>query len=69
MSNQILLLLCLLSPAVLSSQPLLQTSQGMLLGTTEKSRNGRSYSAFLGVPYGQPPVGILRYMYSFWYLH
>ncbi|XP_033228894.1 uncharacterized protein LOC117180506 [Belonocnema kinseyi] len=36
-------------------------SQGMLNGTIRESRSGRRYSAFLGIPYGQPPTGKLRF--------
>lgn len=44
----------------LNAQPLIQISQGKLKGTFLKSRSGRKYSAFLGIPYAQPPIGNLR---------
>lgn len=45
----------------LNAQPLIQISQGKLKGTFLKSRSGRKYSAFLGIPYAQPPIGNLRF--------
>ncbi|XP_043467863.1 uncharacterized protein LOC122502062 [Leptopilina heterotoma] len=62
MENQLIILLFyLIFAPVLNSKLLVETLQGKLLGTVEKSRSGRNYSAFLGVPYGQPPIGILRF--------
>uniref|UniRef100_A0A0K8STH4 Carboxylic ester hydrolase n=2 Tax=Lygus hesperus TaxID=30085 RepID=A0A0K8STH4_LYGHE len=40
---------------------LVETPNGILDGYTLTSRAGRSYYAFSGVPYGQPPVGPLRF--------
>ncbi|XP_051154450.1 uncharacterized protein LOC127277391 [Leptopilina boulardi] len=62
MSKQLItILIYLISTIVLNSEIIVQTSQGILRGTIEKSRNGRNYSAFLGIPYGKPPVGDLRF--------
>ncbi|XP_046464767.1 venom carboxylesterase-6-like [Neodiprion pinetum] len=35
--------------------------QGTLLGTVRKTIHNRTVSAFLGIPYAQPPVGDLRF--------
>lgn len=35
--------------------------QGILRGITLETHRGRSISAFLGVPYAQPPTGNLRF--------
>nr|WCC58196.1 carboxylesterase [Pharsalia antennata] len=35
--------------------------QGRVQGTHQKSYNGRTYTAFEGIPYGKPPVGDLRF--------
>ncbi|XP_046628117.1 juvenile hormone esterase-like [Neodiprion virginianus] len=35
--------------------------QGKLQGTTRTTRNNRIVSAFLGIPYAQPPIGNLRF--------
>lgn len=42
------------------SEPLVEISEGFLKGTTLTTRNGRNISAFMGVPYAQPPIGDLR---------
>lgn len=39
---------------------LVNISDGLLKGTIITSRNGRNISAFLGVPYAEPPIGNLR---------
>lgn len=39
---------------------LVKTKNGIIDGTFQQSRNGRNYSAFLGIPYGKAPVGDLR---------
>lgn len=40
--------------------PQVKIDEGLLEGRTFIARNGRNFSAFLGVPYGQPPIGNLR---------
>lgn len=45
---------------VLNAESMIEISQGKLVGTTLRSRNGRIFSAYLGLPYAQPPVGDLR---------
>ncbi|XP_046753940.1 juvenile hormone esterase-like [Diprion similis] len=42
-------------------EPEVTILQGNLLGTTMTTRKNRSISAFLGIPYGQPPIGNLRF--------
>ena len=44
----------------LQAELLVNISQGLLKGTTLETSNGRKISAFLGVPYAEPPVGELR---------
>ena len=44
----------------LEAERLVHTSQGLLNGTTFESRKGRNITAFIGIPYAQPPVGELR---------
>jgi carboxylesterase type B len=39
--------------------------QGELEGTTLTSRNGRTFAAFQGIPYAEPPVGNLRFKVRF----
>lgn len=38
-----------------------QITKGSLKGLTLKSRNGRSYYSFRGIPYAKPPIGELRF--------
>lgn len=43
---------------------ILNTKYGTLKGLTEQSRGGRSYFAFYGIPYAEPPLGDLRFKVS-----
>lgn len=56
-----LLLLYLFCGSFIKMQPTVTISQGKLNGTLEQSRNGRIYSAFLGIPYAEPPINDLRF--------
>ena len=38
-----------------------RTNQGDLTGVARTARNGEPYTAFLGVPFAQAPVGDLRF--------
>ncbi|KAJ4451370.1 hypothetical protein ANN_02832 [Periplaneta americana] len=55
------LLICCLWTAHCSYGPTVYIEQGALEGTLMTSRYGRTYYAFQGVPYAQPPVGELRF--------
>jgi hypothetical protein len=44
--------------------PVVTVIQGKMQGTKMTSRNGRSFYAFLGIPYATPPVGPLRFKAS-----
>lgn len=50
----------LLVNAVLSD-PRVQPPCGPLVGTYIQARGGRNISAFLGIPFGKPPVDNLRF--------
>ncbi|XP_033229045.1 esterase E4-like [Belonocnema kinseyi] len=43
------------------SFPQVQISDGVLYGSTHTTRNGKTISSFLSIPYAQPPVGNLRF--------
>ncbi|KAF4526357.1 hypothetical protein B566_EDAN014095 [Ephemera danica] len=45
----------------MSSDPEVTLRQGALSGTFRRSRNGRTFCAFQGIPYAKPPVGNLRF--------
>lgn len=40
-------------------------AQGLLRGTTKTTRGGRSFGAFEGIPFAQPPLGELRFKVIF----
>lgn len=44
--------------------PVVETSQGSLQGKYMITKQGREFSAFLGIPYAKPPVGQLRFAVS-----
>jgi Carboxylesterase type B len=44
--------------------PVVTVLQGKMRGIKMTSRNGRSFYAFLGIPYATPPVGPLRFKVS-----
>lgn len=54
------LLLNLLWIFSINAEPLVQISHGTLNGTVEIARYGKTYSAFRGIPYAQPPIGNRR---------
>ncbi|XP_051164616.1 juvenile hormone esterase-like [Leptopilina boulardi] len=43
------------------AESVVNISEGLLKGTIITSRNGRNFSAFIGVPYAEPPIGVLRF--------
>jgi len=45
---------------VLGEDNILSLSQGKIKGSILKSRNGREFKAFQGIPYAKSPVGDLR---------
>lgn len=45
-----------------NAAPRVKISEGALRGVHLKTYNGRTISAFLGIPYAQPPIGDLRYV-------
>lgn len=51
--------------SVISCEPLIKTTKGTIRGKVLKSRYGRDYYSFTGVPYGKPPVGDLRFQVVF----
>jgi len=48
-------------PTTTQEDVLVEIDQGSLRGKRMKSRGGREYLAFIGVPYAKPPLGELRF--------
>ncbi|XP_060845477.1 uncharacterized protein LOC132925065 [Rhopalosiphum padi] len=53
-------ILMLLVGLVFGTDNTLKLSQGKIKGSVFKSRNGRDFQAFQGIPYAKPPIGDLR---------
>jgi hypothetical protein len=45
--------------------PIVDIYTGRLSGIASRSRNGKEYYEFLGIPYAQPPVGVLRFKVNY----
>lgn len=58
------LLLLIQSCSWADQQPLATIPLGRLEGHWMRSRNGRTFYAFSGVPYAKPPVGDLTFKVS-----
>lgn len=43
------------------ADPIVQLRSGFVRGIVEKHEDGFDYFAFKGIPYGEPPVGELRF--------
>lgn len=57
---KIFCILTILMGLVLGEDNILSLSQGKIKGSILKSRNGREFKAFQGIPYAKSPVGDLR---------
>lgn len=42
-------------------QETLEKAEGSILGLILKSRNGRNYYSYTGIPYAKPPIGERRF--------
>ncbi|VVC41625.1 Carboxylesterase type B, conserved site,Carboxylesterase, type B,Carboxylesterase type B [Cinara cedri] len=51
----------LLYLSAVSCEPVIKTAKGKIRGQILKSRYGRDYYSFTGIPYAKPPVGELRF--------
>ncbi|KAK9872455.1 hypothetical protein WA026_017924 [Henosepilachna vigintioctopunctata] len=56
-----LILFLILGCHIVHSVPRAHLKQGVVQGTNRKSYDGRTFSAFEGIPYAKPPVGELRF--------
>lgn len=57
---RIVIVASILNPTGVGGQ-IVNTTTGLLQGTTLTARNGREFSAFMGIPYGKSPEGNLRF--------
>ncbi|XP_069690788.1 juvenile hormone esterase-like [Periplaneta americana] len=55
-------LLLFLGTRTMADDITVTTNQGQMQGITMTSRSGRTFYAFLGIPFAAPPVGELRFM-------
>jgi len=46
---------------VFGADEVLELKQGKLIGSRLKTRNGREFKAFQGIPYAKSPTGDLRF--------
>lgn len=58
---KLLVIFTLIFGLALGSDDIVTISQGKLKGSTLKSRNGRKFKAFQGIPYAKPPINDLRF--------
>ncbi|XP_022165706.1 esterase FE4-like [Myzus persicae] len=58
---EIFIILTLLFGFVFGADDVLQLDQGKLTGSSLRSRNGREFKAFQGIPYAKSPTGDLRF--------
>lgn len=47
-----------------ATSPVVDVKNGSLVGTVMKSRHGRSFFAYRGIPYALSPIGDLRFEVS-----
>lgn len=43
-----------------NGEQVVKINQGLIKGTSLKTRKGRDISVFLGIPYAEPPIGERR---------
>lgn len=62
MDKKVLLSIVILSVVIAcQAKTIVNIEEGSLQGKIISSRNGRNISAFIGVPYAEPPIGDLRF--------
>lgn len=52
---------CVLLLNVVSCDPIVKITKGAIKGQILKSRDGRDYYSFTGIPFAKPPIGELRF--------
>jgi hypothetical protein len=64
LQRQIAALFLVLTVAEALRDCFVNTRLGAVKGSTEKSRNGKPFCSFRGIPYAAPPIGELRFKVS-----
>jgi len=59
--EKIFVICTLLFGFVFGADEVIQLDQGKLTGSSLRSRNGREFKAFQGIPYAKSPTGDLRF--------
>jgi len=58
---EVFFILTLLFGFVFGVDEVIQLDQGKLVGSSIRTRNGREFKAFQGIPYAKSPTGNLRF--------
>jgi len=58
---EIFVIYILLFGSVFGADEVLELNQGKLTGSSMRTRNGREFKAFQGIPYAKSPTGDLRF--------
>lgn len=64
---EVLIILMLISGLICGIENVLRLNQGQIIGSFLKSREGRVFKAYQGIPYAKPPIGDLRFKVKFTY--
>lgn len=62
---EVLIAFVLISGFICEIENILRLNQGQIIGSFLKSREGRVFKAYQGIPYAKPPVGDLRFKVKF----
>lgn len=52
---------CILFLSAVNCDPVVHVTKGALRGQILKSRDGRDFYSFTGIPYAKPPINDLRF--------
>lgn len=54
-------IVCIMFLNTVSCDPVVEITKGKIKGQILKSRNGRDFFSFTGIPYAKPPLNDLRF--------
>lgn len=59
-------LFAIFTMVILTVQSLtLQIDEGLINGKLMTTKNGRTFTGFIGIPYAEPPIGPLRFKVNY----